>query len=371
MSIAVREIFGFLRPGAQRVGPIGLQFSDERINLVQLDRDGRGQLNLKASASIPYETTRDALLSDAQKVRTLLRSALGKGFRGRTVISAMPPEHVRMLSVTYRPEADREDADLILEQITERLDSEISDYVVDYLPVRTAGDERRALVAVTPAAEVITFLETLRKAGLTVDALEIGPVAVKRLVSAMTMQNQPNNVLVINFGRDVAYMTMISERRLLFDHEIGFGEQRIVKRVADSLRMSEELARGMVLRIGLDPKRKTDSSAFGETGEFDALLEIVRPEFKRLVDEVRRVLLYAASETRGGTVDRIYVLGSIARWPGAAGLLDSMSDVTVSTVPDPLSLFGTHESGPAADTPPDTELAIATGLALRGLTDDE
>ncbi len=187
----------------------------------------------------------------------------------------------------------------------------------------------------------------------------------------MTMQNQPNNVLVINFGRDVAYMTMISERRLLFDHEIGFGEQRIVKRVADSLRMSEELARGMVLRIGLDPKRKTDSSAFGETGEFDALLEIVRPEFKRLVDEVRRVLLYAASETRGGTVDRIYVLGSIARWPGAAGLLDSMSDVTVSTVPDPLSLFGTHESGPVADTPPDTELAIATGLARRGLTDDE
>jgi Tfp pilus assembly PilM family ATPase len=76
-----------------------------------------------------------------------------------------------------------------------------------------------------------------------------------------------------------------------------------------------------------------------------------------------------ASQTHGESVERIYLLGSVARWHGVDQLLNTLLTLPVETIPNPLnrfSLSAATQGGAETDAVP--ELAVATGLALRGLT---
>ena len=112
------------------------------------------------------------------------------------------------------------------------------------------------------------------------------------------------------------------------------------------------------------------SDAIDESGLFNTLSEILKPQFMKLVEEVKRAFLYAASETRGRGVQQVYLLGSIARWPGSDQLLSSLTGSKVAKIPDPLSVFPASdedEARAAGHSAP--EIAVATGLALRGMKD--
>ncbi len=195
-------------------------------------------------------------------------------------------------------------------------------------------------------------------------ALEIGPIAIGRLIGTLAAENHDGNVLIINSGREASYLTLVSGDDLLFDQQIRFGENALVRQLADTLDMSEELARDLMVSSGVRSSRDTVAATLDEAGLGDTIAEILKPEFLRLVDEIKRVCLYAAAETRGGAVNKVYLLGSLAHWPGADDLLSSLADIEVANVRDPLLAFrGSEElSGDAALSP---ELAVATGLALR------
>jgi type IV pilus assembly protein PilM len=217
------------------------------------------------------------------------------------------------------------------------------------------------MVAACKRDDVLAYLESLRKAGLRVEALEISPVAINRLITAIEAQGEPSNTMVINFGSERSYLTMISGRRLLLDQEVNFGEKVLIDKIASALDLSEDLAAELALRQGL--------TSTGPEGESNPVVEIVRPLFAQLVDEISRVCRYAASQTQGGVIDQVYAFGSIARWPGAAQFLSHAANIPVA---DRLSLealfdgpVGRLDSKNADSIGP--ELAVATGLALRGL----
>lgn len=373
---AARQWMELFNPARHRAGPIGLQFAAESLNLVQLESTPVGDIDVRARASIAYPESRDALLQNPAALRAFLKKTLKKkNFHGRRVVTALPADGVRMISVTYRAADLVSDDQMIQRLMTERLEGNLTDYVIDYVPVRSgnADADRVALVAVARFTEVVEYLELLRHAGLDVEALEVGPVAIRRLVSTMAVNDDKKNVLVITFGRKTSYMTMVSERRLLFDQEIKFGEDRFIKQVCDSLEMAPNLAKDLIIRLGLNPAApaQASDSVLGDSGATDMLLEILKPEFGKLASEIRRGYMYAASETRGSQVDQIYILGSVARWTGSARLIDSMVDVPVAKIPDPLSLFGDRDQSvrDGEDTG-NAQLAVATGLALRGVQED-
>ena len=99
----------------------------------------------------------------------------------------------------------------------------------------------------------------------------------------------------------------------------------------------------------------------------ETLLQIIRPRFAPLIDEIRQTLVYASAQTRGAAARRVFLVGSIARWCEVDRLMTELLDIDVRTVPDPLSLFsqGDIQQSPGAEP----EIAVATGLALRGMFD--
>ena len=98
------------------------------------------------------------------------------------------------------------------------------------------------------------------------------------------------------------------------------------------------------------------------------LQEIVKPAFLKLAEEINRTLIYAASQTRGEPVSRIYLLGSLARWHGTDAMLNMLVKLDVETIPNPLQVFyRSPGSRPVTAVTPSPEIAIATGLAMNGL----
>ena len=280
---------------------------------------------------------------------------------------------MRTLSVKYRSSvAAVQETAAVLGVVKDRLDGDLSKYVLDYLPVsnRSRNDERLALVAVAEKERIVEFLELARGTGLDVLALEIGPVAICRLVAAISADDGNRNVPVINTGRRASYLTLIAGDDVLFDQEVEFGERALVAQVADALEMTADMAQSLMVRAGVGSAMDTRNgdATIDEEDLLATIIEILKPQFLSLVDEIKRVCLYAAAETRGGAVSRIFVLGSIARWTGTESLLGRMIGIDVAKIPDPLRPFGSEARSPDPNRSA-PELAVATGLALRRLVD--
>ena len=366
---ALSKVSTMLRPVVARraVGPIGIDFGLESVHLVQLESINGAPPVLRARAAVPFDGTREELLKDPAKLKTLMRQAIGADrFSGRNAVVAVPVGLFRTLSINYLSSPDKDDDAAVLRVMRDRLDGDLSEYVLDYLPVnsRSKNNERLALVAISEREPIVAFLESLRRSGLSVEALESGPVAIGRLVGALSAGDDDGNVLIINAGREASYLTLVSGDDLLFDQQIRFGENALVHQLADTLDMSEAFARDLMVRSGVRASSDPVNETLDDAGLGDTIAEILKPQFLGLVDEIKRVCLYAAAETRGGAVNKVYLLGSLAHWPGADGLLGSLADIEVANICDPLLAFRGDEKH-TSDAAISPELAVATGLALR------
>jgi len=354
------------------VGPIGVVLSREALHMVQVARHN-GALYICARASLPYPEGRDGVTASPKVLRRLVWTAMRQGgFRGRRLVTTLPPEDVKLMFFTYTVNAGQSEEAALVRVIADRVEGDLADYVVDYLPVREAdhgGGARSSLVVLARRDVVINYLTTFRRAGCEVEALEIGPAAVRRLVVAVRADDDYSNVLVINFGRAQSYLTVLSGRRLLFDREIAFGEDKLLLRLGNALDMSSRSAEKLVRTHGLLPGAGPHGSLGNGAGldVSQTLVEILKPSFLECVDAIQQVLLYTSSETRGKPVEQIYLLGSIAHWPGADRLLNSLIEVPV-TVLDPLAAFAGPNAPPREDAEVSPVVAVATGLALRGMT---
>lgn len=358
------------------IGAIGLEFSLDKIYLVQLSQNRNTNVALHAIASIDYPDSRDHLLASPKLCKTLLSDVLKTHrFYGRDVVTCLPPGDLRLITVSYQASEGEEQERELLQRIAERLDEPVSEFVIDYLPIRARekDKEKLALVAIARRKTVIEFLEFVRLCGFNVKALDIAPSAIKRLISSLPENETFNNVLTINFGRKKSYMVLMSGRRLLLDSEIEFGEQEIIEQLSETLDMSyDDVSRVLYQQehqFSNASDSLNDNEVLNNEAIFDALQNILRPNFLKLVEEINRSLIYAASETRGGSVKQIYLLGGIACWRGVDKILNRMTHIPV-TIPDYLSSISDNEFVRLhrAELP---IMGVVTGLALRGLTHHE
>lgn len=358
-------------------GPIGLDLGHERMHLVQLERHGENGVRFRAHASVPYAGTLEYALSSHRRFKPLVKGALAAGpFSGRRVVTSLPPTDTQIMSITYDLAGARDDSTAVLHLMRSRLKGALEEYVIDYLPIRSKpNDEQRlAVVAVARRERVVQFLDLLHRSGLEVEALEIGPAAIKRLVAALLSRTGPENVLIINCGHSHSYLTMLSGRRLLLDQQVDFGEQQLIERLCNELGMPEEAVRVAVHRVGLDAKFDPQLTELSNTGKetSQVMLEVIKPNLLALVDEIKRALRYVVAESRGEPVRRLYLMGNFASWRGSDRVLRRLIDIPVQKLPDPMEIFGSGRAAPKDSSGNDSsDLIVATGLALRGIVTNE
>jgi Tfp pilus assembly PilM family ATPase len=205
-----------------------------------------------------------------------------------------------------------------------------------------------------------------------VDFLEIGPLAVKRLIDCGPATDQYDHVVVVNVCQTTSHLTTISGERLLADQEIQFGAELTLSAIANPLDLAINVARDLVLANGLDPTLK-DTKSIDSNADADVaatLIQIVRPEFLKLVREIDRALLFADSESDGEGRKKIIIVGGIAHWPGAVALLGTLAKMPVERLGlDNMPFAADPEVIDNISDRQAAEMSTAVGLALRGMSD--
>ena len=365
-----RQAASPVKPSAP--GPIGLDIGTERIHLCQIRPLEHGLYSIYAKASAEYDGSREDLLAAPKQLKRLIGGALRrKKFKGRRVVALMPWEDVKIMLLTYKSNVSDVDGEVV-RMLAGRIDGSIEDYVVDYVPVRSnPSDEEHMVVATVARKDKVTrLLNALIGCGLEVDALDVAPTALRRVVSALYTGHAADNVLLIHSYHDESYLTVISGRRLLFNQSVDFGENLLLDRITGELDVSRDAARTLVLDHGLT--KRPLQRVIGAENDDDisaTLLEIVKPCFLDLVNEINRVLVFTAAETHGVPVSRVCLLGSLAHWAGAQAALMSLLDLEQ---PDGQTEFNQvfRDENDNTRVPWEglfSDISIAMGLALRGV----
>lgn len=363
---------------APQAPPIGADFAAGALNLVQA-APGDGGHALIAAASVPYPAARADLLAAPAELARFVGAALASGpFKGRRVISALPPSEVRILPLTVPltvPAGQSQNAGqnegqafakAVAKAAAEQLGVDPGASVLDYYPIRGAdGDTggRQVLVAAADKARVLAYLAMLESARLEPVALDIGPAAIARLLAAIHGSDIGQSVLLLNFGAARSFVTVIWGRRLMLDREIDFGEEQLAATLAAALDLPPDTATSLLREHGIGSR--AGGGAHAELRR--TIHEVLHPACLALADELAHTQVYVASRTRGSTISRMYLNGSLARYPDIQARIGALIDVPVHLL-DPFDAFVAR---PRQDQDKDKDntgraIALAAGLALRG-----
>jgi type IV pilus assembly protein PilM len=365
-----------LKHQVNKTGPIGMDIGTHAIHLCQVQLLQSRRFAIIAKVSIPFEGSRKALLDSPKRFKKLLaRGMKQKGFIGKRIVTVMPADEIKIMPITYKAKSKAANQEII-KVLSGRINGNMDDYIIDYMRVRSNPDdeENLALTAIAQRDDVLHYLRSLSQSGFEVDALDVGPAAIRRLICTLYGKDTMETVLVINAGMMSSYLTIISGRRLLFDQQVSFGETQLIDILSNTLELEESACRELLFHYGL--KSHTDkrvaSHGLSEEEIPDTLLEILKPLFINLVNEINRILTFTASQTHGSPISRFCLLGSIARWPGVESLLRELIDIPFATHHHELAeCFLDRSAGDERWSSNIPELAVATGLALRGLDSDE
>ena len=356
--------------GTPAAPPIGVDFAAERLNMLQLapnsPEGGRG--GVCGAVSVPYPVAREQLFAEPRLLARFVQAALAQApFVGRRAYCALAPADVRILPLTVVLAPGQTEAQAVARAAGEQIGMAVDDSVIDYYQVRSIdGDstERQVLVAVAQRAQVLAYLAQLRDAGLDPVALDIGPAAIARLLAAMQREDLNQSVLLINFGVNKSFLTVIWGRRLMLDREIDFGEVQLAGKLAASLAMAPEIALALMREHGIGARSQAHPGGASPQQDISRTIrEILHPEFAVLAEELVRTQVYVASRTRGSTLSRVYLNGSLARYPDIQERLGELVALPVEIL-DPFAGFSTQPADRWPGVGP--SIALAAGLALRG-----
>ncbi len=341
--------------------PIGLELRPGHLGVVQFEMTGGGPY-VRAGVSLEIPELGPELLRSPRELGALLRDRIsGQGFSGRRAVSAMPGHIVKLVLLGYEHDGGPDEDAAIVECVAERTAEPVGELVIDYLRVREEagqGKQRSALVAIAREEDVVAYLEGLRAARLEVEALEIAPVAVRRLVTWPPTHYSGDNVIVLHCNRENSHLTVLWGRRLILYSDVDFVLELALARLTEVLDLPGGSAGAMVERYGL---AGPGDDASPDAAIRRAIAEVLKPALQPVVDEVSRAVRYTESRIHGERVDEVLVSGELARWPGVDRILASLLPVPVSVI-DPLArLRGSR----GFDTGPGLE--VAAGLALRGV----
>ena len=373
MSRALR----FLPKRASRgsLGPIGLELTPDEVRVVQMEgvrNDGRPRAAVRVAEVFERTSSGDSRDEvDPSELRSMLRRA---GTRGRRVVSVPPESRTRLLVLNFEAPESGDEVDTVLSLIDERVDEPLDSYVIDYLTLRTAREnqrERSVLAAVAPKRDAIGFLESLRASGLGVEALEIPPLAVHRLLSESGALGQDETVVAIRILPTRSELLVQSGRRLVLFRTIDVGEEAIVAAASKALEVDRDAVLGILARFGVRSegaraRTLTQHAAASDADVAGVLAEILEPVGHALVEDIQRAGVYVASQFRGAGLDRVLLLGRATAWPGLADWIGGLLSIPTVAFDASALLAETSRGSLPTEGPHGGDLSVALGLALRG-----
>lgn len=311
----LREVF--------QIGAVGcgVDIGESTIKVAEVRRTARGlELSRFGTAPTPSGAVAGGIILDqpgtAGTVAAVLRSA---GVRRRSVNVSVRGQNVLARILRLPPIPEDEVKQAIRWEAERHLPFPVEQAVLDAQVVREVTEDGQrqieVLLAAAPESLVLTYIETMGLAGLEVEAVEVGALAMVRLLALTTAHG---TAAMVNLGTSTTDVAIVHD--------------------------------------GIPQFTRTVPEGVGGTGTRESLTL-----------QLRRTFDFYRAQYGGAQVDRIVICGTGARTPSMDRHLaiDMEVPVTIGTPLGALQLSSRLQPATVKDVAP--LLTIAAGLALRAV----
>jgi len=300
----------------------GLDISDLSLKVAYLQKRGRffnlktwGEIKLKKGiiqdGEIKYE---DTLIKE---IKEALKKLKGEKLDTKNVVASLP-EKKSFLQVIKMPKID-------LEELKTAVFFEAENYIpfpvekvyLDYQVISSKEDGSKILIAAVPKKTVDSYFSCLKKAGLTVRALEIESQSIAR---ALMGKECTSSILIVDFGKSVTSFIICRNGSVNFTSSANTCSGHLTKIIANSLKVDLREAEKLKIKHGLNNLKDKKAKR---------IASLIEPSLKELKDQISKYIDYYQEHNKGEKIDKILLCG---RGSNLIGLTEFLSyELKVST----------------------------------------
>ncbi|BBH66279.1 pilus assembly protein PilM [Actinoplanes sp. OR16] len=297
--------------------PIGLDIGSSSIRAVEIRRskDDYSLINF-GQFPLPPGTVTGGVVQDPVAVTAALKQLWAASRFGTKKVSlgvTNPQLVVREMSIANLPANQMKQA--LPFQVKEALPLAVERSLLDFYPLEEPGDNAtvRGLLIAMPKDAVVTLVQSVEKAGLTVNDVDLASFALLRAASRLDAQVEA----IVDIGANITSVVVHADGEPIFVRTLPRGGTEITESIATRLGVDTTEAEVIKCRFGLHGDGNPDTVA--------ALTDAVRP----LSSELRSSFTYLASGERQKQVTRVSLCGGSALMPGLAEHLQEQLGVAV------------------------------------------
>jgi len=356
--------------------PIGIDIGDRYVYAAQLKADNGGYAVRGLWRKEYGQFTRGLPDEDHELASVLKGIRKSKRFQGRSAVIHIPDQALVSTPVSFQLRAEESVEEGLFREIEEHLPFPVEDAILDYPSIyeRTTGNQTSysAIVIAARRENIRRYITILKKAGLTVEAVDSGISSLIRLHDLANRACVDTNILCY-IGYKQSLLTVVIEDYVLAQRPFTWGFQTLLDKIEANLELPADKATFVMNKYGLgyedvkegaEPLSKDADDAILSLHR--ALYQIVTPYVDELIYEFHTITSYVRSEPRHSSFEGIYMYGCANMMYFLDNYLEKRINIPVSIL-NPLSglEMTTSYSRAPSDITEGAPYGLALGLATR------
>lgn len=366
----------------------GLDFSDLSLRVVNLKKKGRffslaswGETKIEPGIIKQGEIMNQEVLSDI--IKNSLINLKGEKLKIKNVVASLPEKHA-FLEVIKMPKMEKKELNTAVPfEVENYIPFPVEEVYLDFEVVPPLNGYSKksidVLIAAIPKNIVDPYVYCLKRAGLSLQALEIESQSISRALIKSQVSSSP--VLLVDFGRSDTSLIIFSCYSLLFTSSISVSSFDLTEAISRSLNIELAEAEKLKLKYGLnesDKKRINYKKKKTSPQISNDISAAMNPVLNSLVKKIKKYLDYYQSHSDSHSssgcqgVEKIILSGQGSNLIGLDDFLCSQLGIPVklgnpwiNILPSPLKQV------PKMPFKESLGYTTVLGLALRGIKGEE
>lgn len=245
--------------------PVGLDFSDFSLKLIQLSKKGKDSIDVQAVSRVelPKGAIENGEIIDRTKVIESIKILFDKPLKGkissREVVACLP--ETKTYLKLLRIEKSVNNINQIIEsEVENNIPLPLNEIYFDWQIIETTKTESLILIGACSRNTVNQYIDIIKDAKLSVVALEIEAVAISRSLLEeeslrLKKEDGKNNYLIIDIGKNRTSMFVYSKNTPLFTLSLPMSGDLVTNKIAQSLEIDRAQAEKAKIICGLDKNK--------------------------------------------------------------------------------------------------------------------
>lgn len=338
MSLLTKQISMPSRPSIRLRGPAngpksprgksavtGLEIGATQVIAAQAGvRDGRIVAERVVARPLPHGLLRDGLVADPDGLAAELKALFAEHRLSKRVRVGLATPRTVLRVIDLPPLDEKDIKAALMMQAQERIPMPLDRAVMDYQTVGIVdtpdGRRLRVIVVATEREGVDQLLETLRKAGLRPEGIDLSIFAAIR---ALRVDRVHGAVLYAQLG-DLVNIAIAEGGVCRFTRQAPQGLALVIERLAESRAIPSDEAQALIEQAAAH-----QSAADGGEPDRD-VADLLRRVAAELGSELRAAAEFYATQFGSGIVAAGVVAGPLAPLPGFVEALSAASGLELS-----------------------------------------